>query len=108
VAYPDWESEKMQKFLSELSDLILYLGVNGTDGLVRYPGVLAVRRQATIGLIATLRLVRSTYDGTDRREIRLYYSLYRRKKLQGLQWAYVRMCRSTGNACPMWATGHRL
>jgi hypothetical protein len=38
VAYPDWESEKMQKFLSELSDLILYLGVNGTYGLVRYPG----------------------------------------------------------------------
>jgi len=38
VAYPDWESEQMQKFLEELSNLILYLGVNGTYGLVRYPG----------------------------------------------------------------------
>jgi hypothetical protein len=28
----------MQKFLIELSDLILYLRVNGTYGLVRYPG----------------------------------------------------------------------
>jgi hypothetical protein len=38
VTYPDWDSAQMQKFLMELSDLILYLGVNGTYGLVRYPG----------------------------------------------------------------------
>jgi hypothetical protein len=38
VAYPDWESVQMQKFLMELSDLILFLGVNGIYGLVRYPG----------------------------------------------------------------------